>query len=117
SNDPYYYFHPDDIEHIRMNAIEKLKAGEKSIIINYRLRHAKGHYVWVESLTKYVYDADERMIAIQVSTRDITERKKAEEDIRHALEKEKELRDLKSRFIVMASHEFRTPLATIQSSL
>lgn len=117
SNDPYYYFHPDDIEHIRTNAIEKLKAGEKSIIINYRLRHANGHYVWVESLTKYVYDNNERMIAIQVSTRDITERKKAEEDIRNALEKEKELRDLKSRFIVMASHEFRTPLATIQSSL
>lgn len=117
SNDPYFYFHPDDIEHIRLNAIEKLKAGEKSIIINYRLRHATGHYVWVESLTKYVYDANNRMIAIQVSTRDITERKKAEEDVRNALEKEKELRDLKSRFIVMASHEFRTPLATIQSSL
>jgi len=117
SNDPYYYFHPDDIDHIRTNAIEKLRAGEKSIIINYRLRHAKGHYVWVESLTKYVYDTNSRMIAIQVSTRDITERKKAEEDIQNALEKEKELRDLKSRFIVMASHEFRTPLATIQSSL
>ncbi len=117
SNDPYFYFHPDDIEHIRTNAIEKLKAGEKSIIINYRLRHALGHYVWVESLTKYVYDNASRMIAIQVSTRDITQRKKAEEDIRNALEKEKELRDLKSRFIVMASHEFRTPLATIQSSL
>lgn len=117
SNDPYYYFHPDDIDHIRTNAIEKLKTGVKSIIINYRLRHANGHYVWVESLTKYVYEADGRMIGIQVSTRDITERKKAEQDIRHALNKEKELRDLKSRFIVMASHEFRTPLATIQSSL
>jgi len=117
SNDPYYYFHPDDVDHIRTNAIEKLKAGEQSIIINYRLRHAQGHYVWVESLTKYVFNPEGRMIAIQVSTRNITERKKAEEDIRYALEKEKELRDLKARFIVMASHEFRTPLATIQSSL
>ena len=45
--------------------------------------------------------------------RDITVRKKAEAEMRIALEKEKELRELKSSFISMASHEFRNPLSSI----
>ncbi|VEP13284.1 PAS domain S-box [Hyella patelloides LEGE 07179] len=45
--------------------------------------------------------------------RDITLRKQAERDMMQALEREKELRQLKSRFLSMASHEFRNPLSSI----
>jgi PAS domain S-box-containing protein len=38
------------------------------------------------------------------------------DELSKALNKEKELSDLKSRFVSMASHEFRTPLSTILSS-
>jgi PAS domain S-box-containing protein len=48
--------------------------------------------------------------------RDITQRRQAEAEFRNSLEKQRELNTLKSRFITMASHEFRTPLATILSS-
>lgn len=59
-----------------------------------------------------VSDINEVMAII----RDISERKQVEEDIRRTLEQEKKLNELKSRFVTMASHEFRTPLASILSS-
>lgn len=43
--------------------------------------------------------------------------RKSEEELRKALAKEQEVNELKSRFVSMASHEFRTPLATILSSI
>ena len=45
--------------------------------------------------------------------RDITARKQAEAEIRRSLAREKELKELKSGFISMASHEFRNPLSSI----
>lgn len=114
---PIEYIHPADREHVVNNAFQKLLQGEKRISIAYRLRHKAGHYLWVESLTRFIPDTRGFVKAIQASTRDITERKKSEEEVARALEKEKELMELRSRFVMMASHEFRTPLATIRSSL
>jgi PAS domain S-box-containing protein len=59
----------------------------------------------VEGLENFVYIG-----------RDISDRKRVEAEMIKALERERELIELKSCFVSMASHEFRTPLTTIVSS-
>ncbi len=56
----------------------------------------------------------ERTKVLQEALRELENSK---EKLSKALTKEKELNDLKSRFVTMASHEFRTPLSTILSSV
>ncbi|MEO9872022.1 PAS domain-containing sensor histidine kinase [Ekhidna sp.] len=58
----------------------------------------------------------ERKLAEEALKKSLEDLKKAEQEILKSLEKEKELGELKSRFVSMASHEFRTPLTTVLSS-
>ncbi|WP_298529296.1 PAS domain-containing sensor histidine kinase [uncultured Christiangramia sp.] len=47
---------------------------------------------------------------------EINRRKEAEEKIKDALQKEKELNELKTKFLSLVSHEFKTPLSGILTS-
>ena len=62
-------------------------------------------------------DQDGSIHQILVVELNITQQKKAEEEILNSLKKERELNDMKTRFVAMASHEFRTPLSTVLSSI
>lgn|GEM_PF-929215 len=55
--------------------------------------------------------------SIRIREQMIREGKETEDEMRLALEEEREVNELKSRFISMVSHELRTPLTVIRTSL
>lgn len=74
--------------------------------------------VYATELEKKVRSRTEDLNStIQKLQIEVAERKRVEEEVLRALAKERELNEMKSKFVSIASHEFRTPLSTILSSL
>jgi len=63
--------------------------------------------------TQLEVKVEERTLILKEALKKLEE---SQEELSEALSKEKQLNEIKSRFVSMASHEFRTPLSTILSS-
>jgi PAS domain S-box-containing protein len=109
--------HPDDADALRQALTDCIKGLRPLYRIEYRLKMAGGDWVWVLSRGRVVERAsDDSALRMAGTNVDITQRKRAEVELLSALQREKELSDMKSKFVSIASHELRTPLATILSS-
>jgi signal transduction histidine kinase len=88
--------------------------------IRYSIEHAKG----LKEIQKLNTELEQRVVArtrelaqaitqLEQTNKSLFE---AQQEIKKALQNEKALNELKSRFVTIASHEFRTPLSTVLSS-
>jgi len=80
--DPYAFFHPDDRDRILQEAHRTAMAG-KPTPITYRIRQKSGHYIWFETLTKPILDTAGQVMQLQTTSRDVTERVRAENQLKY----------------------------------
>lgn len=106
--------YPDDRDFFVANYTRRMRGQPFESKYDFRALHKSGRLIWVHIATVTVQWAGQPALLSFIS--DITQRKQAEEDIRASLDKQRELNGLKSRFVSVTSHEFRTPLSTILSS-
>lgn len=119
-----------EIEKKRTELYEKFKIkleDDFSVMVEKSRRnfHEEEQYTYVRkngtsfpvSLTiTAITDRNARITGFMGIAIDISGRKKVEDELQKALAEQKDLNELKSRFVSMASHEFRTPLSTVLSS-
>ncbi|MHC2992219.1 histidine kinase [Pontibacter sp. HJ8] len=88
--------------------------------IRYSIEHAKSLAEIQKLNTELEQRVEARTQELAAANRELEQTnktlKRAQLEIKKALQKEKELHELKSRFVTIASHEFRTPLSTVLSS-
>lgn len=110
------FTHPDDTEFGWKHFQELVGDKGKPYSIQKRYIHKNGHIVWVNLNVTPIQLKINNTSAIIGMVSDISDHKEAEEKIKEALQKEKELNELKTNFISTVSHEFRTPLTSLLSS-
>lgn len=109
--------HEEDRQYVLDNLQAHLSDGNKPYDVQYRTRVGSGEFRWVASNGMAKRDSNNRPIILTGFLRDIHEQVVAQEARNQAIQRMLELNELKSNFVSMASHQFRTPLTVIYSNV
>jgi signal transduction histidine kinase len=102
----------DILSHLSKKSKDKIKKAFEGKRVNHEIKLRDKFY----KVTAIPLPAKEGVEKVLCLIMNISEQKSMEAGLLKSLEKEKEVGELKSRFVTMASHEFRTPLTSILAS-
>lgn len=105
--------HPDDIPTIYREYAQLLTLESTCLDLRYRVRHAKGHWVTLDSRGQSIVGEDGRAVGALVMSRDITEDLVFEAELLTAVGVAERASLAKSEFLSRMSHELRTPLNSV----
>ena len=80
--DPYPLCHPDDREQMDQY-VQLTRLAQPSGPILYRMRRKSGEYIWLETLTKPIFDEQGEIIHLQTTSRDVSDRISIETQLRY----------------------------------
>ena len=108
----YGRLHPDDRDRVIEGVHNAIRSGRRAWMDEYRFRRADGTYATIMD-RGYVLHEQRTPLRFISSAMDISDRKQAEEDLRHAKEVAETANRCKSEFLANMSHEIRTPMNVI----
>ena len=105
------FIHPDDLPEIeRVFEESKIWNIGKEYNVEYRFKHREGYYRWFHDKFVVIRDECSQNVALIGSISDITEKKHLISDLKNAIE-------MKDNFLTIITHELKTPIAIINSSI
>ena len=111
---PQEFIHPEDVDKLQ-NTLDDFINKMEDVSVMLRFRNIEGKYFWLE-IKAILVKENGIPTGFQSSSRDVGQRKEAEEIVENTLIRERELNELRSNLVSTISHEFRTPMTTIRAS-
>ncbi|MGA2239855.1 MAG: PAS domain S-box protein, partial [Candidatus Bathyarchaeia archaeon] len=98
--------HPDDLER-SVNAFLEGFQDRSPKKVEIRFKHADGHYIWIESVGNPIFDEKDEVSGAIIGSRDITERKRMEDELRRYSERLEELVSERTKKLAESESRFR----------
>ncbi|MEG3639909.1 PAS domain S-box protein [Magnetococcus sp. PR-3] len=103
--------HEEDLPHVERELQAHLQGQRKDYEVEFRMRHKQGHWVWILSAGRVIErDEDKRPLRMAGIHKDISDRKRVEDELKQAMLDAESANRSKSEFLANMSHEIRTPM-------